>query len=308
MSPTQDPIDLAYFSRSVVTAVAERHGIFERHGLEVRTTQVESSPHQFRLLRDGDCGLALTSPDNVVAYRGSDRNPIGEQLDVRILLAVDAGLGLSVVGRPAITSLEQLRGGSVGVDVPQSGFALALFALLAAAGLEAGADYEVVSLGSTPQRRRALLDGACDATLLNAGHDIEAELAGCRRLARVTDTYHPYLGAVLASTGGWLEANEPLARRFVAAWLEAVAQVLDPARRRVVAAVTSDVLGLPAAAADRFCAVLASERDGLVAGGAVEPEALGTVLRLRRERGVGGHGSTVPGLVDARLLTRPTDP
>jgi ABC-type nitrate/sulfonate/bicarbonate transport system substrate-binding protein len=292
-------IRLSYFSRSVVTEVAERDGIFARCGIEVHTTPVSSSPHQFGLLRDGGCDLALTSPDNVAAYRASDRNALGQQLDVRILLAVDGGLGLSVMAQPSITDLSALRSKVIGVDVPQSGFALALFGLLTEAGLEVG-DYEVATLGSTPQRRAALLEGTCDATLLNAGHDIAAELAGCRRLAEVTDRYHPYLGAVLASTGAWLETHEAEARRFVAAWTDAVRRVLDPDRKAVMVSVIEDVLELSRPAAERFYGVLISERHGLVAGGAVDPAALQTVLDLRA--GQGGPPPADAGLVDDRLL------
>lgn len=288
---------LAYFSRSVVVAVAERRGIFGAHGLEVEAVPVTSSPHQFAMLRAGECDLALTSPDNVAAYGLGDRNPLGARLDVRILLGLDAGLGLSVMAAPSVTDLRQLRGGVVGVDVPQSGFALALFGVLEAAGLVAGRDFTVAELGATPRRRAALAGGACDATLLNAGHDIAAEMDGCRRLAAVTDRYHPYLGAVLAATGPWLAAHQEDGRRFVAAWREAVGRVLDPRHDAEVIAAAGETLGVPDAAAARFVAVLRSERDGLVPDGRVDPAALATVLALR---GVDPAGGEL--LVDRRLV------
>lgn len=296
-----DHLTVAYFSRSVVLAVAERHGIFASRDLAVAMTPVDSSPHQFGLIRDGAVDLALTSPDNVAAYRAGVRNPLGEQLDVRILLAADAGLGLAVMAEPAVARFEDLRGRRVGVDVPQSGFALALFGMLAAAGLRAGDDYDVVPLGSTPQRREALLRGDCAATLLNAGHDIAAELAGCSRLGAVVNRYHPYLGAVLAAGGAWLEGHVEIAGRFAAAWLDAVDVILDPAQRDEVTALAAEELGLPAPAAGRFYDVLTSARHGVVSGGAVDPAALDTVLRLRAGRP--DIPAEVPaGLVDDRLL------
>lgn len=309
----KQPLTLAYFSRSVVVEIATQRHIFDRHGLEVDTVPVNSSAHQFQLLRDGQCDLALTSPDNVAAYRGSEHNPLGQRLDVRMLLALDSGLGLSVMARAGISDLSELAGKVIGVDVPQSGFALALFGILSRAGLEAGTDYEVISLGSTPQRRDALADGRCDATLLNAGHDIAAELTGCRRLARVTDTYFPYLGAVLASTGPWVEADHSRGLRFVAAWLEAVKEILDPAQRAAIISLTAETLGLPVEAAERFYDVLISRREGLVPSGTVDRHALGTVLALRAERGAVQPGSDgtpagFDGLVDNRLLTGTAEP
>lgn len=300
--PSARALRLAYFSRSVVSAVAARRELYEREALSVVEQPVSSSPAQFAALEAGEHDLALTSPDNVIAYRSSAANPLGRRLDVRMLLGVDHGLGLSVLARPGIARLADLAGLRVGVDVRQSGFALALFEVLGAAGLEPDRDYEVVTLGSTPQRRVALFEGRCDATLLNAGHDIAAELAGSVRLARITDTLHPYLGTVLAATVPWLEANPDLLSAFGRAWLAATAVVLDPGQRAEVSAVIGEVLDLPPEGAAAAYDVVTGRSDGLVPDGAVDPEALRTVLELRARRGAGS--ATAPeGLVDVRLLT-----
>jgi ABC-type nitrate/sulfonate/bicarbonate transport system substrate-binding protein len=306
---TPDLVRLAYFSRSVVSAVARERGLYAAAGLEVEEQAVPSSPAQFGALRDGGHDLALTSPDNVAAYRLTAANPLGDRLDVRMLLGVDRGMGLSVVAGPHVTTTAGLAGRTVGVDVPESGFALALFSILSAAGLERDRDYTLVSLGSTPRRREALLAGACDATLLNAGHDVAAELAGCVRLARVTHTLSPYLGTVLAATGTWLEENEDVARRFAGAWLAATRVVLDPAERSSVEPLLGEVLGLPPAGVALAYDVLTSESDGLVPDGAVDPAALRTVLELRAAHGGPATGVDLApgaveasGLVDLRLL------
>jgi ABC-type nitrate/sulfonate/bicarbonate transport system substrate-binding protein len=295
----QTQVNLGYFSRSVVSAVAQQRGLYAEAGLSVTESPVQSSPGQFRSLLDGEFDLVLTSPDNVAAYRLSADNPLKERSDVRILLGVDAGMGLSIVAAPGIGSLAQLRGRTVAVDVPQSGFALVLLAMLAAAGLEPERDFALVSLGSTPHRKIALLEGRCDATMLNAGHDIAAALEGCRRLARVTDVHAPYLGTVLASTGAWLEQRTDVARQFAAAWLAAVDVILDPAEREVIEPLTAEVLGVPAAGAAEVYAVLTSERDGLVPDGTVSDDALATVLGLRAQSVAAAKAA---GLLDSRLL------
>ena len=292
-------IRLTYFSRSVVLAVAEEMGFLEERGLAVRPVQVTSSPHQFGLISEGSSDLALTSPDNVAAYGLGDDNPLGRRLPVRMLLGLDGGLGLSVMGAPDIAALGDLRGRRVGVDVPESGFALALFAVLASHGLRAGVDYEVVSLGSTPRRRSALLERGCDATLLNAGHDLAAEADGCHRLARVTDHHRPYLGAVLAASTSWLDQHEDVARRFADAWLAAVTAIFDRSRDGEVLAAAVPALGLGEPVARMFLSVLRSPADGLVADGTIGDAALDTVMGLR---GLGPGAAA--GLVDPRLLQR----
>jgi ABC-type nitrate/sulfonate/bicarbonate transport system substrate-binding protein len=298
-------VRLGYFTRSAVVQAGELNGHFAAQGLRLELQPAESSPGQFRTLAAGTCDLVLTSPDNVAAYRLTAVNPLQQQLDVRIVLAVDGGLGLSVVSRPEIGSMAGLRGATVGVDVPQSGFALALYELLREHGLDRE-DCRLVSLGSTPKRAEALLSGQCDATLLNAGHDVAAVGRGFRRLARVTDHLRPYLGTVLAGHGPWLDGNSDLVCRFATAWLTATADVLDARPSPELDAMLAEVYALPPEAAQEMRQVLASADDGLVADGLVRWPALSSVLEVRRRYLAGdaiprGPAQTVAsGLVGAR--------
>lgn len=275
------PIRLGYFSKSPVLAVANALQLLKRYGFAVEATPVQSSAEQFRILAAGGYDLVLTSPDNVGAYRYSAANPIGEQLDVRIVLAVDGGVGLCLVVGPDITDVADLRGRTVAVDVPQSGFAYGLLALLASHGLRAGEDFELVSLGSTPRRATAIIDGKCDATVLNGGFPFAAERAGCRVLGRLRDVARPYLGTVLAGTGAWLDEHVNEGQRFCRLWLEAAAALLDPSMAAQIDPLLPEVFGVAAELVPAMRAVLADPDDGIVADGVVRPAALDVVFALR---------------------------
>ncbi len=126
------------FSPSVLLDVARRTGRLADAGLSVAEVPVASSPGQFRSLVDGEIDVAFTSPDNVLAYRFSPANPLGGVLDVGIVSGIDRGLGLALYGRPGFAGPGQLRGARVGVDVPVSGFALAMYALTESLGVRRG--------------------------------------------------------------------------------------------------------------------------------------------------------------------------
>lgn len=285
------------FSPSVLMSVARVTGRLGEHGLEVAEVPVASSPGQFRSLVDGELDVALTSPDNVLAYRFSPGNPLGRLLDARIVSGIDRGMGLALHGRPGIASAHQLRGARLGVDVPTSGFALAMYALTDSLGVSRD-EYEVVALGATPRRRAALLAGDCDATMLNAGNELIAEQHGCRALARVRDVCTPYLGTVLAVTGDEaLAGARALAAALVATTDDVLAGRVDDVAAREAAA----RLELPPELAQRYVDRLRDPAEGLVAAGAVDAEAIGTLAALRRrylpETGEGG----------ADVLDRPLD-
>lgn len=302
-------VQVGFFSRSVVMRLARDRGFFDDAGLDVHEEPVPSSPAQFRTLLAGGFDLVLTSPDNIAAYRLSDENPLGVQADVRMLLGIDRGMGLSIMSTRNIERLEDLRGRTVAVDVPESGFALAMFRVLDQHGLRRDRDFSVVSLGSTPGRATALIAGECDATLLNAGHDIRAELAGCRRLVRITEELHPYIGTVLASTGPWLAGNLDTAKRFAEAWRRATDVVVDPAEEQTVQALLAEELNLDATGAAMAYRSLLSEREGLIRDLRVDIDGMRTLLETRARYGglkadidVSASGIEQSGLIDNSLV------
>jgi ABC-type nitrate/sulfonate/bicarbonate transport system substrate-binding protein len=270
-------VTVGSFTPSVVLDLARTTGRLEAVDLAVTEVPVASSPAQFRDLVDGRLDLALTSPDNVLAYRFSPGNPLGELFDVRIVGAVDRGMGLGLYARPGLTA-DDLRGARLGVDVPTSGFALALYALADSLGV-GRADYELVTLGSTPRRLEALLAGDCDATMLNAGNELAAERAGCPCLASVADVVGPYLGTVVAVAGETrLTEARGLSDALTSTAAELVGGGLDDEAREAAAR----RLHLDDELAARYVARLRSPGEGLVADGLVDPEAIATLVGLRR--------------------------
>lgn len=266
------------FTPSVILDLARTLGHLEDRDLAVTEVSVASSPGQFAALLAGELDIALTSPDNVLAYRFSPSNPLGAVADVRIVGAVDRGMGLGLYAGPGVTDPEQLRGATVGVDVSTSGFALAMYALAESVGVQR-AEYTLVALGSTPKRLVALLAGECDATMLNAGNELVAEQRGCSALARVRDVCPPYLGTVIGVAG---ETHLEDARRLDAALREVTRAVLAGGLDDEAAASAAKVLDLDADLAARYVTRLRSPSEGLVDDERVDRAALGTLVGLRR--------------------------
>jgi ABC-type nitrate/sulfonate/bicarbonate transport system substrate-binding protein len=309
MGPRLDrAVRLGVFSPPVPLRVARACAALRRHDVEVVESAVASSVAQFRALLDGTLDAVLTSPDNVIAYRCVPANPLGRTFDVRILLGVDRGLGLSLYAQPAVAAVGQLRGTVVGVDVAESGFAFVLYEILAAAGLRRGADYSVVELGSTPRRLDALLTGGCTATMLNAGPDLYAHARGCRRLRRAVDVCRPYLGTVLAATGEACERDGDRLAALVAALRETGEALVRGEHREAATAEAAASLRLERAAAVRYADRLRDPDEGLLPGGDPDDEALRTVIGLRRRHTAGADrqlaelDAPFPGLVDRRFL------
>lgn len=265
---------LGTFTSPVLLHVARSIGALAEAGLVVEEHAAPSSPAQFRSLRSGELDAVLTNPDNVVAYRFVPDNPLGEVIDVRIVAAIDRGLGLTLCAGPGITT--PTPGMRLGVDAPASGFALLAYGLLERLGITRES-LTLEALGSTPARATALLAGSCELTMLNAGNELRALHRGCTALGSA-DELGPYLGTVIARLGS--APQEPVD--------ELTRTLLDVARRIVQgelnlesAAVAERVLGLSPALAKQHVAVMRHSLHGLVPSGVVDAASVDTVLVLR---------------------------
>ncbi len=279
---------LGTFSPSVVLGAAA--GPLRAAGLSVVDVPAASSSEQFTALLSGALDAVLTSPDNVLAHRGTGA-------DVRVLAAIDRGLGLSLFAAPGLdprapgsAAVDPGRPGAPGVlavDSPTSGFAFVAYELLARAGIDG---YEARPFGSTPRRASALIAGECAMTVLGAGSDLRAEAAGCTRINRAS-SLGPYVGTVLAAASPVPDGVAALATALV-----------RTARALVAGQLTADPtpLGLDAASARRYLATLVDPREGLVPDGRLDDASLATLVRLR-ERYAPGTGHATTGLVDDRF-------
>ncbi|TCO50647.1 ABC transporter substrate-binding protein [Actinocrispum wychmicini] len=291
-----DTLRISTFSPSVLVEVATDTGLLAGAGLKVDEIPARSSPAQFAALLDGSLDAVVTNPDNVVAYRCVPDNPLGRNADVRILAAVDQGLGLGLYARNPEPHTKVL-----GVDVPTSGFAFVAFELLTRLGLRRDIDYTVRALGSTPRRAEALLSGQCDITILNAGNELRAETAGARRLATAT-TLGPYVGAVLAARGQAVQENRDVLAAFIRVLLTTSTDLVSGELVDVAVAAARRRLGLDEESAARHVRTMVDPNEGLVADGQMTPDALATVVHLRNRHSPGAAQLSVQSVVRSGII------
>src|SRR6185312_13565236 len=103
-----------------------------------------------------------------------------------------------------VTSIDDLRGTTLGVDNPSSGFALVLRDLLQRQGLTLDRDYSFAVAGATHARCDALLAGTIAATVLYAPFDLRAGEHGCVQLASSSAAYPAYASGSTAGVRQWM--------------------------------------------------------------------------------------------------------
>lgn len=277
---TDQQLNVGTFTRSILIHLARESGDLERAGLSVNESLVTSSPAQFQSLENGELDVVFTSPDNVLAYQYLAQNPLGRTIPLRVLGAIDKGLGLSLNLAPHVGDVAQVRNEIVGVDVPQSGFAFVAYELLARSGLEPGT-YRLESLGSTPQRTAALVESRCAATVLNAGNELRARGLGCTTVAHV-DALGPYIGTVVAAAPTSDERSNHVSERFCNVILQTSREILAGTRTAEVLKAATHLLDLDESQALEHYDCLTGA-SGLIADGVVDLGAIETLVELRRK-------------------------
>ncbi|MGH2925654.1 MAG: ABC transporter substrate-binding protein, partial [Solirubrobacterales bacterium] len=209
-------IHLATFSgaSSLPLFVAIEMGHFAAHGLEVELTKVKNSDQLMTGLLDGSFEIAHSAPDNFIAWRDRTSTDI-------VAWIGGAGGPLELVAAPGIDRLDGLRGRTIAVDSPESGFVSTLRLILRAGGL-AEDDVTLEALGSTQLRYQALLAGKTSATMLTLPWSLLAVEAGCSVVGDQASVLPRLQGSCGASLATWLRANPEIADAYLRALVAAL--------------------------------------------------------------------------------------
>jgi ABC-type nitrate/sulfonate/bicarbonate transport system substrate-binding protein len=289
-----DDLTVGTFTPSFLIALARSDGRFAEAGLNVIEEAVTSSPQQFRSLAQGEYDVVFTNPDNIIAYQFLLDNPLKQLLSLRVLAGIDRGLGLGLYRGAHVDP--ELRTGRLGVDVATSGFAFVAYEILARQGfcLE---EMTIESLGATPRRAQALIEGTCDYTILNAGNELRAAARGCALVEPVT-AIGPYLGTVLAAMRTDDQEQVAAQNRFRDVLDDIIMSVLSGLRDADVLAAVQELLALDDDDARQHLRAIKDLATGLVPGVGVDSASITTVLALRKRHRPSDELDTVLGALE----------
>ena len=253
------------------------NGIFAKHGLNIELQLTENSRSQRDGLAAGKFDIVHSAVDNALAMIELGKH------DVVIVAGGDSGMNEFFV-RPEIKSFADLRGRTLVVDAPDTAYALQAKKILLQHGLRAGVDYTVKPVGAGIFRFKAMVDSKENAAaILNPPFTVQAEQRGMRSLGRTIDLLGPYQAAGVFLMRAWATENGETLERYLAAYIEAVRWVRDPANRQANIALLTAKLELSAAEAERTYELLVDPGFGFTPDAKLDPDGFANVLAMRAE-------------------------
>jgi ABC-type nitrate/sulfonate/bicarbonate transport system substrate-binding protein len=253
---------------------AQANGYFARRGLAVELLPAPNSEEQRRGLAAGRYPIVHGAADQCVALVEA------AGVDAMIVAGGDNGFNHLFV-QPDVVSLADLRGRTLVADVANTGWSFVLYDILQRHGLERD-DYTIHEAGAPFRRFEAMRDDkTMAAAILNPPYAMHARRAGLKDMGPVVDAIGPYLGTVPYVLRVWAASNTDVLAAYLAAMIEGLRWVIDPANQTLVERLITDRLKVPADIAAEIRAVACDPARGLAEDAAFDLAGLRTVLELR---------------------------
>lgn len=200
--------------------LAEEQGLFAKHGIKMVFKRMGSVDKATIAVQEGDADLAITPPEGAVAdfVRGGG---------LRIVAANAVRLPMSLVARPGISSIAELKGARIGTSSLTEGTAIYTQIMLAREGLRYPGDYEFVLSGIHTKRWEALLAGEIDCAPQPAPWNFLAQEQGFNLIGEVSAAIPEILFTGIIGQQAWLAANQGVVDGFLRALIEAHAITND---------------------------------------------------------------------------------
>jgi ABC-type nitrate/sulfonate/bicarbonate transport system substrate-binding protein len=251
-------------------------GFFAKRGLTAELELTESSKAQRDGLAAGKFQIAQSAIDNAVAMIE------GAKQDVVILSGGDSGMNEFFV-QPGISSFEALRGHVILVDAPDTAYALQVKKLLAQHGVQPG-DYMIKPAGAGVYRFKAMVeDKGNAAAILNLPFTVQAAQAGMKSLGRTIDLLGPYQAAGGFALRAWAERNRDTVERYLAAYVESLRWIRDPANRPEAVGLLVSEQKLDRETAERTYDQLVDPAFGFTPDSRFDMEGFRNMMALRAE-------------------------
>lgn len=195
--------------------IAHEKGFLKKHGIAPEVIFFSNGPTALQALVAGELDIVLTSAPNVV-------NPRLAGGDIVMVQAVIPTFVDHIVSLPTISSAEQLKGKTGGVNrqgsVSEMGLRLALRRL----GVDPEKDTRIVSAGGNPERLAALSKGIVQFVILSEPFVREAEKLGFKDLVDIATLKIPLLWNGVVTRESIMKARRPMVTRVIRAITEAI--------------------------------------------------------------------------------------
>jgi NitT/TauT family transport system substrate-binding protein len=195
--------------------VADQKGFFKKNGLAAEVIAISASTIVIQALLTGEVDFIIAPSATLVTSRLAGADTI--MVSTNLPLFID-----HIVSVPEITTVEQLKGKTGGVNRLGTTSDMTLRLALRRFGIDPEKDAKIIATGENPQRLAALSRNITQFTLLGEPLVREAEKLGFRDLFDIGTLKIPYHVNAVVAREKTVKEKRPLAMKVVRAFSEAL--------------------------------------------------------------------------------------
>lgn len=195
--------------------IAQEAGLFQKYNLEFRLVYVGSSQLALTAMLASDAELLL---DGGLA---STRAFVQGTTDLVFIGGIKNILTHSILAKPGIKRLEDLKGKKIGVTRIGSNPNYLAIQALRRFGLESARDIIFIQMGGAPETFAALVSGSIDAGVLASPFDAQAISLGFHYVVYGPDLRIPQVAASLITRRSLIAKRSEVVARFMRVMAEA---------------------------------------------------------------------------------------
>jgi NitT/TauT family transport system substrate-binding protein len=273
-----------------------RQALFAREGLAVELVGLPGTTHMVDALDSDTVEVTGTATPYLIqaALKGSDAVAV---------IGGPANAVYSLIAKPEIATVAELRGKRVAMSTPADTISLSTRLLLAKHGLKDG-DYQTKELIGSNARGNCLVSGECDAVPLGQPDDIVLVQKGFRKLGDSLDVLPVQQFSVLAARRAWAAAHKDTVARLARAYGAAFRFLRDPVNHNKVADLIADTTGAPVEVARQILALYYQPDRGVMPKQAeINMAGMAKVIEMLAETGqIGAPPPPAERFVDLQYL------
>jgi ABC-type nitrate/sulfonate/bicarbonate transport system substrate-binding protein len=210
-------------ANSWATYVAVEKGLFAAAGITPDIVHAQSNAGVIQQLAAGSINISNNS-GLVDPIRAAEKGA-----PVAILRVEIQRPPYSLLAKPAIKTMKDIKGKLVSVGGPKDITRIYVDRMLEAGGVKSG-EFDMTYAGATSARFAALQSGAVDAAILTPPFNFAAQSAGFTNLGNVNEYVDmPFAGSAVNTK--WAEANKATAEKIIGVYNQSIAWLYDPKNR-----------------------------------------------------------------------------
>ena len=195
--------------------VAQKEGIFRRHGIESEIVYVPGSSAAVMALIAGDVQAAILGGPSIISANR-------KQVETVVVACFVSRLVMTLYGAKEVTSLQQLKGKKIGITRFGTTSDFAARYALKKANLSPDTDVALIQIGEQATRVAALRKGIVQATLVQPPVTLLMDREGFPKLVDMTEEKLAYpLSTLVVSQSLLRKSPEPI-QNVISALAEAV--------------------------------------------------------------------------------------